>query len=132
VRTTQFIGLTAEAQRFVANLKELSSDNTTSGLCGEEIPLKRWKWPQDKLPIAVPERVEKACIREVVQEIPWSSGPMIFTCLEIDWGFPSRASDKKSNYTKVLQWVSDPRLGFRTKCEGRGPEYDVEKGIFWV
>ena len=39
---------------------------------GQEYPLLEYKLNDDKV------------AREVIQESPWSSGPVIFTCLEID------------------------------------------------
>lgn len=130
MRDTQFIGLTKEAQKFIEDLEPLPQDQSTFGMFQEEIPLRKWKWPQDKIQISVPERVQKACIREVVQIVPWSSGPMIFTCLELDWGFAEDSDHVKED---VLGWVADPRLGFQNEYGQRiGPEYDEEKGIYWV
>ena len=131
MRSTQFIGLTKRAEEFVKKLTPLPSDRKTHGLAEEEISLRRWAWPQKLYPIKFKERLKTACIREIVQSVPWSSGPMFFTCLELDWGFPDRNPD--SNFTKVLQWVDDPSLAFVDKNDVRsGPEYDVDQGVFWV
>jgi hypothetical protein len=82
MRSTQFVGLTKVAEDFVKDLEQLESDHSTSGMFEEEIPLRKWvlhpkikSWGR-----------EGECIREVVQTVPWSSGPMIFTCLEVDHG----------------------------------------------
>jgi hypothetical protein len=112
MRTTQYIGLTKKALEYVATLTPLSSDTSTSGMFGEEIILQRWAFPKD-------ERVQNsdtACIREIVQEIPWSSGPMIFTYLEFDYGNGFKFS--------VLEWIHDPAI--------RGQEYNQETGTFWI
>jgi hypothetical protein len=82
MRTTQWIGLTANAKVFVGNLEILESDTYAIGMFEEEIPLKKWVTPQGKI------------VREVVQTAPWSSGPMIFTYLTID-------GEKK------YQWIED-------------------------
>lgn len=44
-RSTQFIGLTQNAQSFVKNLEELPSDTSTTGMFDEEIELRKWKAP---------------------------------------------------------------------------------------
>jgi len=131
MRSTQFVGLTKRAQEFVEKLTPLPSDRKTQGLSSEDIELRRWAWPQSLYPIRVEERLKTACIREVVQAVPWSSGPMFFTCLELDWGFPDR--NPNTNFTKVLQWVEYPSLAFVDEHGVRGgSEYDVDQGIFWV
>lgn len=108
-RTTQFIGLTAHA---VAFIKETGcvcqpSDTHVVGMFDEKIPLRKWLWT---------DKDANYVIREFVQEIPWSSGPMIFTCLEIAWTPKSRSL--------ILTWVSDPRE--------EGNEYNYERGTMWV
>ena len=92
-RSTQFIGLPTRATEFIESLEELESDTQTFGMFGETIPLRRWKYGDRDTP----------CIREIVQATPWSSGPMIFTCLEIDFGNGGTSG-------KVLQWIQDPRV----------------------
>jgi len=126
-RETRFIGLTARAERFVKHLKELPSDSYTTGMFGEKIPLRRWKRP------AVPENPDdlEACFREIVQEVPWQSGPMIFTCLEKDCG----------NQLKYpcFEWIHDPRLGcyygqnYKVDDEVEcGEIFNRELGVFCV
>jgi len=111
-RSTQFIGLTKEAERYISGLKELESDSFANGLI-EKIPLKRWIISED---FECCKDRPSACLREVVQAAPWSSGPMIFTCLEADFGNKCKA--------KFLQWIDDPRI--------REQEFDYEKGRFWA
>ncbi len=107
-RTTQFIGLTNAAQEFVEGRTELPSDRQVLGMFMESIPLRRW----DASDIA---DKDSACIREKEQVTYWSSGPMIFTCLEIDYG--------NGGYATVYEWVHDPRLK---------NEYNPESGRLWV
>lgn len=150
MRETQFIGLTAAAEAFVKDLEPLPSDTEILGMFEEEvIPLRRWKLHP---PLADEHRVGQ-CVREKVQMEPWSSGPMIFTCLEIDWGvhedFPEDIGE--SNHSECFQWIMDPTLG-REFCQQRenerweelypgeecrvtimsGEEYDRERGAMWV
>jgi len=138
-RETQFIGLTRTAEEFVKDLKQLSSDSHAIGMFDEEIPLRRWEMH----PVFKGEDHPVACIREIVQCQPWSSGPMIFTCLEIDWGNGAESI--------CYEWVNDPLLS-RDFCQHRekerwaevhgdepcrvtivgGEEFDRERGTMWV
>lgn len=118
MRETQYIGLTKRAQDYVEGLNKLDSDQSISGMFDEEIPLKRWDVPQDYKS----EHHPKRCIREVVQATPWSSGMMIFTCLELY--LANGINDPEVGKIKMLQWVDDPTVGDR--------EYDEETGRFWV
>jgi hypothetical protein len=149
MRTTQFIGLTAAGEAFVKDLRQLPSDTVTSGMFEEEIPLRRWEIH----PLLANEDRRGQCIREIVQMEPWSSGPMIFTCLEIDWGWHEDSQLEESgegNKTDCFQWIQDPTLS-REFCQQRadeewglnedgsrsvtitcGDEYDQEKGTMWV
>jgi|6_EtaG_2_1085325.scaffolds.fasta_scaffold272656_2 hypothetical protein len=114
-RSTQFIGLTNEAAEYVKNLKELPSDTFTHGMFDEKIELRKWEIPKEFMSSERPN----ACIREVVQASPWSSGPMIFTCLTLHFG----NCIPEHNGMNILQWVDDPRV--------KG-EVDQENGKFWV
>lgn len=108
-RTTQFVGLTSMAREFVKDATILPSDRFTLGMFQEMIPLGRWS-------LVGPFKCrENACIREVVQASPWSSGPMIFTCLEVDYG--------NGGISRMLQWIEDPNVT---------GEYDQVSGRFWV
>jgi hypothetical protein len=116
MRTTQFIGLTRKAHDFVQNLKQLDSDTHTCGMFGEEIPLRKWESPPE-FHVSYPNDKRIPVIREVVFATPWSSGPMIFTCLEFDY--------LNGGKTEFFQWVTNPLL------KG-GQEYDEEIGELWV
>ena len=111
MRTTQYVGLTKLAEDFVKNLKELKSDTSTFGMFDEKIPLRKWETTEK-----FKHGRKGECIREVVQSVLWSSGPMIFTCLEFDFGNGGDAT--------FCQWVVHPDIGDQ--------EYDQKKGIFWV
>jgi hypothetical protein len=71
MRTTQYIGLNALALEFVATLEKLDIKHFTTGMFEEEVPLGVWK------------DTDGTIYKEVVQIEPWSSGPMIFTCVEV-------------------------------------------------
>ena len=116
MRTTQFVGLNNKAIAFVSKLKEIDEGNKTSGMFDEDIPLRSWEHP------------EKGIIREVVQEVPWSSGPMIFTCLAWDFGNLVGEDDeiKRDDSCTIFEWTHDPKL------REQGYEFDEEAGTLWV
>jgi hypothetical protein len=137
-RSTQFIGLTNDA---IAWIKDLNSgDNlkvleqkyndkdlyfekrSTQGMFDEEIPLRTWRRFYGK-------GNREVLIREVLQCSPWSSGPMLFTCLEIDFGNGKHSDspgDEKFDGTSTaqcFQWVDDPSVE---------NEADRVKGHMWA
>ena len=69
-RSTHFVGLTDDAEKFVNNIKKLNIKNETHGMFLESIPLGVW--------------IDQFSIyKEIVVAEPWSSGPMIFTALGV-------------------------------------------------
>ena len=115
-RSTQYIGLTKAAHEFVKSLKSLDPDTHTNGMFDEKIPLRRWAVPENMPAFDGLQDRPTACIREVVQASPWSSGPMLFLCLEADYGNDAKA--------QMFEWINDPNL--------HGSEYDQETGRMWV
>jgi len=143
-RETQFIGLTRAAEEFVSTLSTRKSDHHAVGMFDEEIPLRKWEMHpvfKERWPNYDSDR-PTACIREIVQCQPWSSGPMIFTCLEIDWGNGAQST--------CFQWVDDPSLSSAfcqhdederwreehgdepCRVTVSGSEFDRENGTMWV
>ncbi len=111
-RSTQFIGLTQEAKQVVESLEEVESDTSTFGMFEEKIPLRKWEYPPSFGKLGWNG---KWIIREKVQRVQWSSGPMIFTCLEIE--------EENDNKYECFQWICDPRV----KCG-----VDYEQGTYYV
>ena len=92
MRCTQWMGLSSEAQGFLCenanmigshpcphcglptseDMELVDNDKFVFGMFCEEIPLKAWRLKDGRVAI------------EVEQASPWSSGPVIFTCLEVD------------------------------------------------
>jgi len=98
MRTTQYIGLTAEASRFVHSLERLPDNpRMTQGMFLEDIPGGVW-------------RKSGTIYREIEQASPWSSGPMIFTCLE-------------ANGQRYFPWIEDPSVK---------NEVDQANGRYWI
>lgn len=146
-RTTQFVGLTTAAQAFTATLETLDRYVGAHGMFGEDIELGRWRDADGNL------------YTEVKQADPWSSGPCIFTCLEMQWRNedpPAPLSEKAlaemqsklddaaeagmspAAATEVLglldaclrasrlfEWTLDPTLR-------GGPEWDHDRGVYWI
>jgi hypothetical protein len=113
MRTTQYIGLTSAAQRWVEGALRKETYEIYKGW--ENVYGSVYYMPP-------PEGPNKVLVaREVVQASPWSSGPMIFTHLlitlikdsgqEIDCGF-------------YYSWVVDPM--------SKESEYDPDLGTFFV
>ena len=117
-RSTQFIGLTANAQMYVQDLEEIDSITHSHGIAGEELPLRQWKAPKEVTHVDYP-----TFITEIVQEVPWSSGPMIFTCLRLDTMF-SEGADPGEFDVRFHEWNHDPAI--------RDQQFDHEKGILWI
>ena len=101
MRTTQFIGLTKKANKFVGKKGVVRSSKVlTEGMFGEPVYGYYFTMPDGEV------------YQEVVQASPWSSGPMIFTCLV-----------RKSTGEKMFEWVED---------ESVRNEVDYERGRFCV
>jgi len=89
------------------NATAVESDSSTFGMFDETIPLGKWD---------VMIKGEKVTCREILQANPWSSGPMLFTCLELESENGFKAQIKK--------WDEDPDL--------LEQQFDYESGRFWV
>lgn len=76
-RTTQYIGMNQRAIDFISRnnlVKVVNPFNKTTGMFDEDIPLDTYENEHGKR------------FYEKVQTEPWSSGPMILTCLESEQG----------------------------------------------
>ena len=75
MRCTQLIGLTVEAEEFLrknGGEGKIYEDATNEGMFEDGPMLHEYNLVGGKV------------AREVIQAVPWSSGPCIFMCLEID------------------------------------------------
>lgn len=111
-RSTQFIGLTERGQKFVESLERVSSNKHATDMFGEDIPLGCWNPPKEY-------GLKATFIQEVVQEVVWSSGPMIFTRLDIEF----HKSDGQVFTIPCFEWTHDP---------GIEAEFSYAIGAFWV
>jgi len=142
-RSTQFVGLTDAASRFVTDLESIGEHVGAEGIAGEPVHMGHWRDSEGH------EYVE------VAQIIPWSSGPCIFTCLE--WrvrGEEPQSGDPLAEVRRLLEsgvspeqvprmlelldsadtpdrtllfeWTLDPTL------RGRHMEWDHSSGTYWI
>ena len=103
--TANFIGLTKLAKNFVEELTPIPSGNSVAGGYPlQTFILGAWKTRTGTLFI------------EVVQDTPWSRGPVIFTNLRIIYRTGLSGPD-------CLCWVRDPRIR---------NSFDPETGLYWV
>lgn len=109
-RSDQYIGLTNDAKEFVKTL-EHAGFYSIEGAFYNQIELGVWaskdKGPNGHYTIYI----------EKVQNAPWSSGPMYFTHLEVDY--------RNGGFDYFFSWSVNPLL------KG-GQEYDPVKGQYYV
>jgi hypothetical protein len=118
-RSTQFIGLTQRAEKWLeyhgAFRDNVVPATECTGMFGEDLPMGVW---------GLVYRGKAVSVREVVQDEPWSSGPMIFTCLAFaTLNVDGTVSDKVIHLT---EWKLDKSL---TK---QYLQLDSAKGTYWV
>lgn len=147
-RTTQFVGLTASAAAFTETLEATGRYVGAHGMFGEDIELGQWR------------DADGNTYREVVQADPWSSGPCIFTCLEMRWanedpptppsaealkGIRTRLDAATAGGADIDAAAASEMLGLLDACfETRlfewtvdptmrdGSEWDRERGAYWI
>ena len=116
-RTTQYVGLTQDALNYVQKHSLGEEDVViTAGITLEPVYGKIYHLPPHKGPN------KGLYLREVVQASPWSSGPMIFTCLHAV--LVKERDDQEVVLGDWFQWVLNP------DCSGI--EYDRERGHYYV
>ena len=141
-RTTQFIGLTFAGLSFTDTLESLDRYIGAHGMFGEEIELGQWR------------DVDGNAYREVVQADPWSSGPCIFTCLDVRWASeesptplsPRDALAKIRTKLEAASTIAPPATSeilvlldacfqdrlFEWSLDPTMKGWDHERGTYWV
>ena len=77
MRSTQYVGLTNMAKEYVAGALSKEPIKIGEGLCDEDVIGYKYTMP-------VPRGPNRALYAiETLQTMPWSSGPMFFTCLKL-------------------------------------------------
>lgn len=112
-RTTQYIGLNAKAMAFIKENHLVPREPNDApkdvmhghkaGMFEEDVSMGSWTDHDGN------------AWDEVMQASPWSSGPMIFTCLE-----------KRGTRQRAGEWIEDPELS------RMGQEFSFEQGKFYV
>ena len=116
-RETQYIGLTNDARKYVEeNAISKESYLMTTGMFEENVHGDIYE-----LQTISPDVNKRTFVKEVVQASPWSSGPMIFTCLEL---FVVKHSGQEVSLGKIFQWVANPTVG--------EAEIDYNRGHYWI
>lgn len=119
-RSTQHIGLNKYAGEWVHDAIRTEGYSMCKGMFDEEVIGTIYHMP-------VPEGPNKALIaKEVVQDAPWSSGPMIFTHLQVTL---VKENGQELDMGCYFSWMFDPRL---LRYSGDGTEYDYETGRYGV
>jgi hypothetical protein len=122
-RTTQYIGLTNAANSWL-KINALQETSKNFVMCygmfdedvlGVECDIKPLYNDNKINPVN-----KRYFVREVEQDSPWSSGPMIFTRLEL---FIEKTSGQIISLGYIFDWVKNPEVT---------NEYDSEKGEYWV
>lgn len=113
-RSTQYIGLNDYAKKFVKGALRVESYEMTTGMFGEPVIGKIYHMP-------TPDGPNTGWIfKEVVQSVPWSSGPMIFTHLI---GVLTKECGQEIKDGPYFSWMVDPSIT---------EEYDPETGRYYV
>ena len=99
-RSTQYIGLCDYAWNWLENATILSHESyrMTEGMFGEEIVGKIWYIQQDD---------QVLLVKEMVQAVPLSSGPMIFTHLHVSY---KQEEWENSDAGFWFSWMLDPTV----------------------
>lgn len=120
-RETQFIGLNNYAEDYISNdkVKKVGQYPMTKGMFEEDIYggiYEEWVNSHTKM-----------IYEEVVQDSPWSSGPMIFTHFKVTMVKVDRETNKEIQRTEegfYFSWMKDPSI--------HDEEYDAITGRYYV
>lgn len=119
-RETQYIGLNLYALKFVENATKVEEYDMCQGMFDEIIKGSIYHMP-------IPEFPNKEFrLQEVVQDTPWSGGPMIFTCLKEITVMESGEIIETGEKDHLFQWMIDPSL------YDKNIEVDCETGRYYV
>lgn len=117
-RSTQYIGLNDYAEAYLKEHAILlaATPVIAKGMFNEPIHGRVWK------EVIRPEQPDRYYLyQEVLQDSPWSSGPMIFTHIRVTLIQPDTLGQACGFY---FSWMVDPSLTDR--------EYDAATGRYWV
>src|ERR1700761_5780168 len=108
-RSTQYIGINKFAEDYVTQASKVETYEMTTGMFDEPVLGSIYYMPP-------PPGPNKALIaKEVVQVEPWSSGPMIFTHLQLTL---VKECGQEINMGIAFSWMLDPSMA--------GSEFDSD------
>lgn len=116
-RTTQYIGLTNAAKKYISNARRVEKHVIGMGIGYEDVHGSIYYLDPPN-----GSNVEMKLVEEV-QEAPWSSGPMFFTHLKY---YLIKESGQEVDCGFIYSWVVDPVLS------GTDQEFDEEAGTYYV
>lgn len=119
-RSTQYIGLNSYALKFIEKATNIDEYEMTDGMDGEPIKGNIYHMP-------IPEGPNKEYrLVEVVQDVPWSGGPMIFTCLKEVIVKDSGEIEETGEKDHYFKWMIDLSL------KDKGIEVDCKTGRYYA
>ncbi len=110
-RSTQFVGMTAAGVAFTETLELTGRYVGAHGIASEDIELGLWCDSDGNK------------YREVSQIISWSSGPCIFTCLEVRW------ANEESPATSSEDALEQVRARLRETANGDGADINATTAL---
>lgn len=122
-RFDQYIGLTKDAINFIEKLKK--EQNATIDkiiLCPKDQSLGQHEdIIGSEISVLTKSPNKKYVYKEIIQMVPWSSGPMYFSCLRF---FIHKECGQIIHVGDIFQWVLNPEV--------KEDEYDFERGHFFI
>ena len=116
-RQTQYIGLNDYAKKYLENANVLKEETypMTVGMCGETVTGFIYciepKYPNTN---------EEERLIETVQDVKWSGGPMIFTCLRCEL---VKKVGQVLDMGEYFRWMMDPSIQNTEMCYKTGRYY---------
>ena len=130
-RTDQWIGLTNSGISFISKLlsdpkcKLIKKEYRLLVNLQESLTSQQFDGIYIEFADTTPNSTnEKYIIEEIIQENPWSGGPMYYTCLL--YSCVKKLDNQKLELSKLYEWVHAYHLN------NSKTEYDQDKGIIFV
>lgn len=114
-RSTQYVGLNKYALDFVKDAIKVEEYEMTIGMFEEPVMGKIYYMKPDDTNVEI-------TYKEVVQVMPWSGGPMIFTCLKQT--LVKKYGQILEDGENFFQWMIDPSL--------KDEEYCIKTGRYYI
>ncbi len=114
-RSTQYVGLNNYAKKFIKDAIKIEEYDMTNGMFDEIVKGKIYY-------LNPPEGPNKELIlKEILQDSPWSGGPMLFTCLQAILVKENGSSVEMGEW---FNWIKDPSVSVN--------EFDYDTGRYFI